>query len=88
MLRPHFNNIFRRDTGQSWAAQEAMTKVCLLHSEEERRSDRLRLAVSLRVAEILSSRFVYPRRSSYNYSFLVLPCGIDKISRNASGRYY
>ena len=44
--------------------------------------------IPLRVAEILSPRFVYPRRSSDSYSFLVPPCGIDKISRNASGRYY
>ena len=43
--------------------------------------------IPLRVADILSPRFVYPRRSSINYSFLVPPCGIDKISRNATGRY-
>ena len=39
VLGLHLNNIFRRDTGQSWSAQEATTKVCLSHSEEERRSD-------------------------------------------------
>jgi hypothetical protein len=52
--------------------------VCWMHSEEERRSDRAELAVSLRVADISSSRCVAPRRSSYRYGFLVAPCGDEK----------
>ncbi len=46
LARPHLNNIFRRDIGQSRAAQEATTKVCWTHSEEEPTRRRARLAIS------------------------------------------
>ena len=44
--------------------------------------------IPCRVVDILSLRYAYPHRSSDSYSFLVSPCGIDKISRNATERYY
>ena len=87
MVRTPLKNTFGRDTNQFCAAQGATTQVCWMHSEEERRSDRVKLAASLRVADIFSSRCVAPRRSSYRYNFLVAPCGYEKISCNATRMY-
>ena len=82
----HFKNTFGRDIGQFRLAQGATTMVYpLRYSEEERRSDQAKLAISPRGLR----RFSRPaalrlRRSSYGYSFLAAPCGYKKISRNAT----
>src|SRR2546427_706411 len=70
------------------AAQGATTKVCFTHSEEERRRDQPRLAVSIQGC----GYFLVPLRLSSSqcikHCFLVAPRGDKKISRNAARIYY
>ena len=89
LSRIHLKNIPARDMSQFLREQGATTMAYpLRYAEEERSSYSRKLAISRRVEEILSPRCVYRRRSSLGYSFLLAPCGIDKISRNASRGYF
>ncbi len=88
-MRTHLKNIPARDMSQFLREQGATTKACFTHSEEEQRSYSRKLAISLSVAaEILSPRRVASSSQCIKHSFLLAPCGIDKISRNAGWGYF